>query len=224
MTVNGPYTSGHSDACTSVKVALASRSALINIGLERLLVEVPGAQAHRFEIRTGCDIETLLAMEPKVIVADVMDMPSITRGLQKRCQSARVLLVSPQSHMGGLSDKAKIGACGFAPYRSPIERCVGMLREIVTCPVPTIGASPCEVCPLPMTLLAPSLPLSPRELAVFELIGLGSSTRDIARELQLSVKTVETHQQAIKRKLGLEDARSLAESAARWHSGEFVSP
>ena len=45
--------------------------------------------------------------------------------------------------------------------------------------------------------------LSDRELEVFELIGRGRSTKDIAKQLHLSVKTVETHREKIKAKLGL---------------------
>ncbi|MBI3735375.1 response regulator transcription factor, partial [Candidatus Sumerlaeota bacterium] len=46
--------------------------------------------------------------------------------------------------------------------------------------------------------------LSSRELEVFDLIGSGFSTRKIAEKLQLSVKTIETHQDHIKTKLGAE--------------------
>lgn len=51
--------------------------------------------------------------------------------------------------------------------------------------------------------------LSERELQVLRLLGNGSSLGDIARELNLSVKTVGTHRERIKLKLGVEDAREL---------------
>jgi DNA-binding NarL/FixJ family response regulator len=58
--------------------------------------------------------------------------------------------------------------------------------------------------------------LSDRELEIFELIGNGHSTRRIADLLHLSVKTVETHCQRIKAKLGLADATELLHHAVHW--------
>jgi len=52
--------------------------------------------------------------------------------------------------------------------------------------------------------------LSNRELEVFNLMGQGVTTRDVARKLFLSVKTVETHYAHIKRKLDLSTTRELA--------------
>ena len=62
--------------------------------------------------------------------------------------------------------------------------------------------------------------LSNRELQVFELIGQGVSTANIAAQLHLSVKTIETHQAHIKKKLGLESAHQLNQRAIRWVMGE----
>ena len=53
---------------------------------------------------------------------------------------------------------------------------------------------------------APFERLTDREREVFALIGRGLATRDIARQLDLSVKTIETHQARIKEKLGLTNA------------------
>lgn len=58
--------------------------------------------------------------------------------------------------------------------------------------------------------------LSNRELQVFELIGQGISTSKMAEHLNLSVKTIETHQAHIKRKLGLNSAHELTHRAVRW--------
>lgn len=58
--------------------------------------------------------------------------------------------------------------------------------------------------------------LSNRELQVFELIGQGISTSKMANHLNLSVKTIETHQAHIKQKLGLSSAHELTHRAVRW--------
>jgi len=59
--------------------------------------------------------------------------------------------------------------------------------------------------------------LSDRELAVYRLIGEGRGTRQIAEELHLSVKTVETYQAHIKDKLSLRSARELVQRAVEWN-------
>ncbi len=58
--------------------------------------------------------------------------------------------------------------------------------------------------------------MSDRELEVFEMIGRGRTTAEIANQLHLSVKTVETHREKVKAKLGLKSAAELYQYAVRW--------
>lgn len=58
--------------------------------------------------------------------------------------------------------------------------------------------------------------LSDRELAVFQLIGQGQTTREIAEKLFLSHKTVETHRERIKKKLHIENSIHLVKRAVEW--------
>jgi len=58
--------------------------------------------------------------------------------------------------------------------------------------------------------------LSDRELEVFRLLGRGYATRHIAQELNLSIKTVETHRAHIKEKLGCEDSKQMVQFAIDW--------
>jgi DNA-binding NarL/FixJ family response regulator len=58
--------------------------------------------------------------------------------------------------------------------------------------------------------------LSDRELEVFGLIGQGRSTRQIAEELHLSIKTIESHRAHIKEKLNLKSATELMQYAIQW--------
>jgi DNA-binding NarL/FixJ family response regulator len=64
--------------------------------------------------------------------------------------------------------------------------------------------------------VSPVQRLSDREFEVFQLIGQGKSTRQIAAHLHLSVKTVEVHRLNIKKKLKLESATDLVRHAVRW--------
>lgn len=62
--------------------------------------------------------------------------------------------------------------------------------------------------------------LSMRELEVFELIGRGNSTREIAEQLNLSVKTIETYRAHIKEKLQLRSGTELMQRAIHWVENE----
>ena len=59
--------------------------------------------------------------------------------------------------------------------------------------------------------------LTDRELQVFELTGIGLSTREVAERLQVDVKTVETYRARLKEKLNLKDGTELLKLAIRWN-------
>jgi DNA-binding NarL/FixJ family response regulator len=61
--------------------------------------------------------------------------------------------------------------------------------------------------------------LADRELEVFQMIGRGLGTRQIAEELRLGIKTVESYKARIKEKLQLTDGNELLQHAIRWEQG-----
>jgi DNA-binding NarL/FixJ family response regulator len=61
--------------------------------------------------------------------------------------------------------------------------------------------------------------LSNRELQILHMIGKGMSTRETAESLNLSIKTVESHRQRIKRKLNLNTGTQLVQYAVNWFTG-----
>ena len=69
---------------------------------------------------------------------------------------------------------------------------------------------------------SPISALTDRELEVFEMIGRGLATRDIADRLHLSVKTIDTHRENIKRKLNLSGATELYRHAFLWAQQELA--
>jgi DNA-binding NarL/FixJ family response regulator len=66
--------------------------------------------------------------------------------------------------------------------------------------------------------------LSNRELQVLSLIGRGQSSREAAEGLGLSVKTVETHRQSLKRKLNLATNAQLLQYAINWYGNRSTPP
>jgi DNA-binding NarL/FixJ family response regulator len=78
-----------------------------------------------------------------------------------------------------------------------------LMRRVVGPAAHASGRSPVEL-------------LSDRELEVFRLIGQGKKTQEIAAQLHLSVKTVETYRNRIRQKLDLSDGAALARCALQW--------
>lgn len=63
--------------------------------------------------------------------------------------------------------------------------------------------------------------LSDRELEVIQKIGEGRPTRDIAQDLKVSVKTIESHRAHIKEKIGLKNASELVKFSVQWVENEM---
>lgn len=115
----------------------------------------------------------------------------------------------------------KAGARGYIMKQEPPELVISALRKILNgeiytsdnlrmklinklvSPKSDIGGSSIEM-------------LSNRELEVFRLIGDGLKTSEIADKLSLSVKTIETYIDHIKKKMKIKDLRGVIKSAAQW--------
>ena len=70
---------------------------------------------------------------------------------------------------------------------------------------------------LPVDIKADPLErLTDRELEIFEQIGRGYKTREIAEKLHVSIKTIEAHRENIKQKLRLKNATELLQVATQW--------
>jgi len=115
----------------------------------------------------------------------------------------------------------RAGANGYITKHEPTERVVGAIRHILRGEVYLSDQLTNRV--LQHFINGPSTPkdpplddLSDRELEVFRLIGDGHGTRQIATELHISVKTVESYQAHIKAKLSLRNARELVQHAIEW--------
>jgi DNA-binding NarL/FixJ family response regulator len=106
------------------------------------------------------------------------------------------------------------GACGYVTRRDPVaalsgEQYVGPLVER-TLPK-NLSSGAVEMRGSEVSAL------SNRELQVFRLIGRGLPTREVAEELSVSVKTIETHRQRIKEKLHVTSGAELQRRAVLFH-------
>ncbi len=79
-----------------------------------------------------------------------------------------------------------------------------------------VGSQGAAAQETPVTMDAYVERLTDRELQVFRLVGRGLGTRLIAETLHLSRKTIESHREHIKTKLGLKDGSELIQRAIQW--------
>jgi DNA-binding NarL/FixJ family response regulator len=139
--------------------------------------------------------------------------------IKARNKNVKMLVSSIHDELLFAERSLRAGALGYLPKDEPIEKLVEALHrilrgEIYLSPrmanrmIHHLVGQPAEEDPIKT--------LSNRELEVFEMIGRGMTTRNIARKLKLSAKTVETHREKIKGKLNLKNSAELNRRAVQW--------
>ncbi len=165
--------------------------------------------------------ELLTHKKPDFAIIDARFVACIRAMERRSIRLPRVLVVGRGKHAGTRRAFDAQDSCGYLGEREAVQTLVRIVQEIARCPLPRAGTSSCAHCPLPRTFRLPSLPLSPREQAVFERIGWGLGPSEIALDLGIGTKTVETHRESIKRKLNVDSGARLLEVALAWRDGEL---
>lgn len=132
------------------------------------------------------------------------------------------ILISSMHDESMFAERAlKLGAKGYISKSATGDEVLNAVRQIlnggtyISQQLAEQLAQNNAICPQSGDMSPVNL-LSNRELEIFELIGRGLSTGDIAQNLNLSIKTIETHRANIKKKLGLTTAGELTRRAIQW--------
>lgn len=151
-------------------------------------------------------------MKPDILVCDIslgrVDGIQLLRYLRSHYPSLPVLVLSALDEAIYAERMLALGACGYIMKQEPMEMFLTALRRVLDGQVhvsETISSKLLSKFAAgdSGTSADPIERLSSRELQILRLIGEGVSTREIAQLLHLSIKTVESHRQRIKRKLNL---------------------
>lgn len=132
------------------------------------------------------------------------------------------ILVVSMHDEGVYAERAlRAGARGYIMKEAGGENLLAALRRVLAGEIyvsPRMSARILDAISTgrPRGSRSPIEQLTDREFEVFQLIGQGKSTRDIATALHLSPKTVDVHRGHIKEKLGLRDVTALIRHAVRW--------
>jgi DNA-binding NarL/FixJ family response regulator len=168
-------------------------------------------------------------LRPDLIVLDISlsgpDGLDLLKTIRARDSNLPVLILSMLDEMLYAERALSAGANGYIMKQEATERVLIAIRRILAGQIYVSdrmsnrmlhrfvgGNQVAEQSPIAC--------LTDRELEVFRLIGEGHGTRQIAEELCISVKTVESYQAHIKDKLSLKNGRELVQRAIQWTVAE----
>ena len=206
---------------TKTKIIIADDHAVLRAGLKMLL----NAQEDMLVVGEATNGQEALATVrehlPDLLLLDI-SMPK-TDGLQILSQvkhahpNVRVLILTMHEEEGYLRRALEAGAAGYCPKSAADAELISAIRAVMRGNV-YIHPSHTRVLLDKMIApaseaMAPSAELSEREHAVLKLIALGHTNQDIAVQLSLSVKTVETYRARGMEKLGLTSRAALVRYA-----------
>jgi DNA-binding NarL/FixJ family response regulator len=177
-------------------------------------------------------IQSVPASKPDILIVDISlngpDGLDLLKDVRIRYPQLPVLILSMHDESIYAERALRAGAQGYIMKQEATEKVLTALRRILSNEIYVserianrmlqryIG-NPNSDRP---TSIAD---LTDRELEVFRLIGEGHSTRQIAEQLHISVKTVESYQAHIKEKLSLRSARELVQHAIQWSISEKMA-
>jgi len=206
-----------------IRVLLADDHALVRAGLRALLQNLPGIEVVA-EAGDGREaLQLLPTHRPDVVLADI-SMPGLN-GLELAARAAkdwpgvRVVMLSMHANEEYVAQALRAGAAGYLlKDAATVEleaavRAVGrgetylspaISKHVVTGFVQGTGRGPSSL-----------EQLTPRQREVLQLIAEGNTTKEIAKKLAISVKTVETHRMQLMERLDLHDIAGLVRYAVR---------
>jgi DNA-binding NarL/FixJ family response regulator len=168
----------------------------------------------------------IAAAQPDVAIVDIALKDSsgieLIKDLKQSCPNVAVLVLSMHEESHYAQRALRAGARGYIMKRDTTRKVIAAIRQVLEGKVyvsESVTAAMAEQFMGGKTLAAnsPVEQLSDRELEVFELLGQGRGTRQIAESLRVSVKTVQAYCARIKEKLNLASATELLREAVRWH-------
>ncbi|MGH1364241.1 MAG: LuxR C-terminal-related transcriptional regulator [Calditrichia bacterium] len=166
--------------------------------------------------------ERVQETRPKIVLLDMMlsgvDCNNITREMVAK-MNTRVIALANAATLGDIKAMLSAGAKGFMLKDSVFEELLSAVdmvwRNHLYLSTYIAGMLISKDAGKSRVDLKSHLDLSPREIEVLRLLVEGNSTREIAVQLFVSIKTVETHRGRIKQKLEIDTIAGLTKYAIR---------
>ena len=207
----------------SIRILLADDHELVRNGIRALLEKLSGVEVMG-EASDGQELISLVEKsEPDIVLADIA-MPSlngleVTRHLAKAFPKVRVMILSMYSDEEHLYMALRAGAIGYlikGAAREELELAIRAVARGDTYLSPALsrhGMMNCDQAGA--NCHAPLSGLSCRQREVLQLIAQSKTTKQIALELNISVKTVESHRAQLMDRLEIHDIPGLVRFAIK---------
>ena len=163
--------------------------------------------------------------QPDVLILDISlqhdDGITITRALRQAGSNLPVIMLSMHESKVYISRAMRAGANGYVVKSESSEQLVTAIREVRQGRGFVRGESSDDILQSMAVKQShatdsPLILLSDRERQIFELIGRGYSTLEIAERIKIRPKTVETYRSRVKSKLELDSPHKLSLAAIEW--------
>lgn len=182
-------------------------------------LEVCGEADDREEALKG-----IAAAEPDLAIIDLRlrssDGLDLIRDLRDRHPKVLSLVLSMQDESITAERAVRAGARGYVSKQEPPRKIMEAVHKVLNGEIywseKTAAHIASKIASSSSNKNSVADHLSERELQVFEQIGLGRSTQQIAEALHIDISTVETYRSRIKQKLSLKDGSELLQYAIRW--------
>jgi two-component system response regulator NreC len=198
---------------TRITVVLADDHGVVRSGL-RLLLDQAGMEVLAEAGDAGSALRTVLGYKPSVLVLD-LNMPGEPSSLEaiprvsEASPGTRVVVLTMQEDPAFAREALRAGAVGYVLKEAADDELVEAVRRAAvgeTYLNPKLGAALATAAPEPS---GPPDGLTERELEILRLVALGHTNAEIADQLFLSVRTVESHRARIGQKLLLSTRAEL---------------
>src|SRR6202035_4236149 len=185
------------------------------------------------EAETARDARTAIKeLSPDVMIADISlkqgDGIELVRDVRAHYPNLPILVLSMHDETIYAERMLSAGANGYIMKQAASEQFLISLRRVLDGNIyvsEAVGNNMIQKFAAGGSYISanPIDRLSNRELQILHMIGKGMSTRETAQSLNLSIKTVESHRQRIKRKLNLSTGTQLVQYAVNWFTGRESS-
>jgi len=170
-------------------------------------------------------IEDMLAKPPDLVIVDLTlknsDGLELIKDIRVRWPGIRMLVVSMHDESLYAERVIRAGAMGYITKQEATKKILHAIRQVLSGQIYVSEKMSSKILEIfsgrrSGVASSPVEKLTDREFEVFQLIGLGLSTKQMAEQLHLSTKTIEVHRTNIKAKLQAGSVSELIRQAVRW--------
>lgn len=206
-----------------IRILIADDHEVVRRGVRAIFDGRPGYEVVGEVVDGHAAVEAAERLKPDVVIMDfslpLLNGLEATRRIRQISPKTEVLVFTMHDSETIIHDVLQAGARGYLLKSDPADQILEAVRSLANHrPVFSWKVSEALLDEfLDHTERNPPGSLTPREREVVQLIAEGKSNKLIARHLDLSVKTVETHRAAAMRKLGVSTTADLVRYAVRNH-------